>query len=170
MEPVEARPYQRKGAVRDSASDQRPGLGSLHTAKRKKVKQEPPEERQTIFDFMDSLINTKVEERTIPSSSSSLSKKIKPSQKTSSTMFAGQMDVKAANRTLAKLQTEIASVSNQLAKAIEAIQRNRGTATENQFRSKAKAVAKKLEDLKLEASTLQNSIKQAKDREKMISF
>ncbi|KAI8141080.1 hypothetical protein BJV82DRAFT_620755 [Fennellomyces sp. T-0311] len=134
--------------------DERLGLGGEKKKKPVKQKQQMPR-GQDMFTMMNKMLSN-------PPSSSSESPI--PNAK------RVERDPKAAQRELAKLQSKVAATQAELSQAMESVRRNRGSSMEQQFKDQAKSVGQKLEQLKTQASTLQNSIKQTKDREKMILF
>ncbi|KAG0174273.1 hypothetical protein DFQ28_000113 [Apophysomyces sp. BC1034] len=159
VEPIEARPY-RKGTARDYLSDHRPGLGSISKNKTQQQKKTEPK-KDTVFDFMNNLLDKSSAQNVDRSTIIKAEYKKTP---------ASPLDPKKAQQQLVKVQRDIAAAEAALSRALESVQRNKGTTMENQFRAKAKSAAHSLDVLKRQATMLQGNIKRRKDREKMTSF
>ncbi|KAI9489263.1 hypothetical protein BDB00DRAFT_844544 [Zychaea mexicana] len=124
---------------------------------------------QDMFATMNKMLVSDSATSTTASMSSS-STSFKEQEHNIATIGRSTADPKSSQRDLAKLQTKIAGTENELARAMEAIRRNKGTLTENQFKDQAKLIGQRLDGLKAQASTLQGSIKRTTDREKMYTF
>lgn len=134
--------------------DERMGLGSESKKKQVKTRKQQRHHGKDMFAMMNKMLANK------PSTDESASIDIKTVEK----------DQKAAQRELLQLQSKIGAAQDELSRAMESVQRNKGSHLEEQFKDQVKSVGQKVQRLKTQASTLQNNIKRAKDREKMTLF
>ncbi|KAI8883059.1 hypothetical protein K501DRAFT_333581 [Backusella circina FSU 941] len=161
LEPIEAQ-LNVKGKHRQSNSNMnRPGLGLTFKKQPKKKKNKEKavekEEEVDMFGFMDTLLSNKqFKQPEKPSSSSSPS--VLPSTH------------REANKSLAKLQSNIESTQIEYNSAVAAVRRNKGKPMERQFQAKLEKISISLADLKNQANALNGHVKRKRERESMHTF
>lgn len=148
-------------------ANSRPGLGLEKKGKKKAkdrnkslVPEDEQDQKDTVIDLIHSLVDT---DKVVGKNKTA--REIEP--------IKVKIDVankQQANKTLAKLQSDLDKAQKEYMHAKEAHRRNRGTPLENQFTVKLKSAATQLDNAKKQFNQISNHVKQEKERKDMYTF